>query len=439
VNARLASNLYIAGLLSIAEKPFMKRPHLSLAIVGLVIAVGAAWFLQRSPSPGSGLAGSPGAGPAAGPGGAAGPGRPGGPGGPGRPGGPAAVEVGKAMVSRLEDDAQAVGALRAKRSVVLRPEISGRVASLGFEDGARVRKGQLLLQLDDTLPQAQLRQAEAQASIARTNLQRSRELAAQNFVSQSAVDQNAAALDVAQAQVALAQAQLSRTRVVAPFDAVVGIRSANVGDYLKDGADVVTLDDIGSVFLDVRLPERYVPQIRPGKSIEAQVDALPGRRFVGVVTALDSQVDANGRSLLVRAEVRNSDGALRPGMFARARIVLGVREAAVLVPEEAVVPADGKQFVFKLSPGADGPVAQRLEAKIGLRVPGRVEILEGVAGGDTVVTAGHARLVRAERTPVRIVDIDRPQGPPRAASAPRGAGSGARAASAGAAASRAAP
>jgi membrane fusion protein (multidrug efflux system) len=404
----------------------MKKLTVALAVVGLAGAGTLAWYLQREPASAGATAASPsgqpgggdpskaGKGPGApggpgGPGGAAG-GAPGGPGGARGPGGPAPVEVAKAVATRLEEDTVAVGSLRARRSVMLRPEVSGRVAALNFADGARVARGQVLLQLDDNLQQAQLQQAQAQAGIARTNLQRSRELAAQNFVSQSAVDQNAAALDVAMSQVALAQAQLQRMRVIAPFDAVAGIRTVNVGDYLRDGADVVTLDDVSLLYLDFRLSEKYVPQVRKGSRIEALVDALPNRRFAGVVTALDSQVDSSGRALLVRAELKNIDGSLRPGMFARARVVFSVRERAVLVPEEAVTPIAGKQFVFKVVQGANGLVSQRLEAKIGARVPGKVELLEGVADGDTVVTAGQTRLARGESVPVRVVDIDRPAG-----------------------------
>jgi membrane fusion protein, multidrug efflux system len=238
-------------------------------------------------------------------------------------------------------------------------------------------------------------------------------------VSQSAVDQNAAALDVAQAQVALVQAQITRTRITAPFDAVAGIRSAQVGDYLKDGADIVTLDDVGSVFLDFRLAERYVPQIKPGKVIEAQVDALPGRRFTGVVTALDSQVDANGRALLVRAELRNADGALRPGMFARARVIFGVIDAAVLVPEEALVAAGGSVYLYKVVDGPKGPVSQKLTAKTGVRMDGKVQVLDGIAAGDRVVTAGHARLARGDNIPLRVIELGKP-------SAPAGRASGAK-------------
>ena len=328
--------------------------------------------------------------------------------------------MGKVTLATLVDDVQAVGSLNAAQGVMLRPEVSGRVAQFGFVEGQRVRRGQLLVQLDDTLQQAQLKQSEAQSSIARTNLQRSRELLAQGFVSQSAVDQNAAALEVAEAQVALARAQLARMKIVAPFDATTGIRKASVGDYLKDGADIVSLEDLSSLTVDFSLPERYVARVRTGQPVEVSLDAVPGRSFKGRIDALDSSVDANGRALLVRARVENPGGQLRPGMFARPRVVFSTRENALVVPEEALVPLGGKQYVFKLGTGTAGPVAQRVEVQLGLRLPGKVELLSGVAAGDVVVTAGQARL-RGEAPAVRVIDLARPAGPARPAS---GAASG---------------
>ena len=384
----------------------MKKIHTLVAVVGLVLAAGAAWWWQqpRAGSSAAPQAAVPAAGgaPAAAPGGPAGRG----PGGPGGPGGPAAVEVAKAQLKTLSDDAQAVGSLRSVQGVVVRPEVSGRIARLGFAEGARVKRGQLLVQLDDTLQQAQLKQAEAQASIARTNLQRSRELLAQNFVSASAVDQNAAALQVAEAQVALAQAQLQRMRVLAPFDGVTGLKQVDVGDYVRDGADIVGLEDLSAMTVQFALPERYVGRVRPGQPVELAVDALAGRGFQGRITALDAVVDANGRALQVLAQVSNPGGVLRPGMFARPRVVFAVREGAVVVPEEALVPVGAKQFLFKVVEGPEGkPIAQRLEARIGLRLPGQVEITEGLKAGDTVVTAGHGRLVRGDNLPVRVIDL----------------------------------
>jgi membrane fusion protein (multidrug efflux system) len=391
----------------------LKKIHSIVAVVGIALAAGAAWWWQhREAAPAdaatAGSAPRPGGAPGAG----AGPGGPPGGGGrPGGPGGPVAVEVAQAQAATISDDVQAVGSIKARQGVVLRPEVSGRIAQLGFRDGQMVRRGQLILQLDDTLQRAQLQQAEAQASIARTNLQRSRELLAQNFVSQSAVDQNAAALQVAEAQVALAQAQLARMRIVAPFDGMAGIRSVDVGEYVKDGADIVNLEDLSALIADFRLPERYLGRIRTGQPVEVAVDAVPGRTFKARVEALDSQVDANGRALLVRARLEESGAMLKPGMFARSRVVFSVRENAVTVPEEALVPMGGRQFLFKVVDGPEGrKVSQRLEASIGVRQPGRVEILKGLAPGDAVVTAGHTRLLRGEALPVRVVDLSRPAG-----------------------------
>ena len=398
----------------------MKKLQASLAVLGLVLALAGAWWLQNRPQPGGALAGAAPpsrASDAAGARGASGPAGQAGPGG----GGPVLVEAGKVSRMRLESDTTAVGSLRSNQGVMMRPEVSGRIVKLGFADGQRVQRGQLLVQLDDTLQQAQLRQAEAQASIARTNLQRSRELLAQNFVSQSAVDQNAAALEVAAAQVALAQAQLVRMRVLAPFDGVAGLRSVNIGDYVKDGAELVNIEDNSSVWVDFRLPERYLGQIKAGQAVDLVIDAVPGPTYQARVVALDSQLDANGRSVLVRARLANADGKLRSGMFARARVVFSVRQAALVVPEEALAPQGDQQFIIKLvagGPGSQGLVTQRVPAVIGQRANGKVELLAGVAEGDAVVLAGQARLMRADGLAVRVVDINRPAGAPgRAASA----------------------
>jgi membrane fusion protein, multidrug efflux system len=317
---------------------------------------------------------------------------------------------------RLVDETEAVGTLRSRQGVTLRPEVSGRIAAIGFQDGQRVRRGQLLVQLDDTLQKAQVQQAEAQAAIARTTLARNRELLAQSFVSQSAVDQAAAALEVAQAQVALAQAQLARMRVLAPFDGVAGIRLVNLGDYVKDGADLVQVEDSAQVLVDYRLPERYLARVRPGLPVAVSIDALPGQTFEARIEALDSQLDTDGRTLLVRARLDNRDGRLKSGMFARARTEFAVRDNALVVPEEALVPQGGKQYLIRIVDGPNGgKQSQRIEARLGIRLPGKAEVLEGLKAGDLVVTAGHGRLLRGDGLPVRVVDIGAPAARPASA------------------------
>lgn len=391
----------------------MKKLHATVAVLGIAAAsLAAYWYQHKGPTAASGpTASAAGAPKAAGaPGGA--------------PQGPVAVEVGKVESATLVDEAQAVGTLRSRQGVVVRPEVAGRIAALGFQDGQRVRKGQVLVQLDDAIVAAQVRQAQAQVSIARANYDRNRELLAENFVSQAAVDQTAANLQVAEAQLALARAQLERMKIVAPFDGTAGIRQVNVGDYVAAGTDLVNLEDLSRVYVDFRLPERYLPQLRVGQAAQVTLDALPQKRFNARIDAMDPQVDATGRSVLVRASLDNTEGVLRPGMFARVDTVLSTRPEALVVPEEAVMPDAGKQFVIKVVPGPEVEgratrVAQRSEVQTGARRQGRVEILQGVQAGDTVVTAGHQRVQR-DGALLRIVEVGA-----AAASAPASAATGA--------------
>ncbi|MEP6908525.1 MAG: efflux RND transporter periplasmic adaptor subunit [Pseudoxanthomonas sp.] len=319
---------------------------------------------------------------------------------------PVAVEAAKVEVVRLVDDAQAVGSLRSRRSVVLRPEVSGRITQLNFTDGQRVRKGQVLVQFDDQLPLAQVQQSQAELSIAQANQKRNQELVAQNFVSQRSLDESAANLQVAQAKLSLAKATAARLKIVAPFDGIAGIRLVNAGDYLKDGSDIVNIEDIDALFVDFRLPERFQSKVRRGQTALLDIDALPGRRFSAQIQAIDPLIDANGRSVGIRGCIDNRQLQLRPGMFARANTVFSVRDDARVIPEEAIVPQGNRQFVIKLldGPSAQTRTTQRVEVKVGIRGLGKVEILEGLEAGDTVVAAGQQRVQR-DGSVVSVVQV----------------------------------
>ncbi len=390
-----------------------KKPYLAMALVGVALASGAAWWLQNKPAgpkaEGSPVAGAPAApaqpGPAAG-------GAPGGPSGgtPGAPQRPPAVEVAKVEKAMLVDETQSVGSLRSFQGVILRPEVGGRVSQVLFKDGQKVKKGQVLVQFDDQLPAAQLAQSKAELSIAQANHTRNQELVSQNFISKRSLDESDAALQVAQAKLALAQATLQRLKVLAPFDGTAGLRQINVGDYLKDGADMVNVEDIEAVLLDFRLPERFQAKIKPGQKAQVTMDALPGRKFTAVVQAIDPLIDANGRSVGVRGCIDNRQMQLRPGMFARVNAVFGERDDALVIPEEAIVPQGGRATVLRVVPGPnkDELISERVTVKIGIRQPGRVEILEGLSMGDSVVVAGQQRLQK-EGTVVRVIDTSKAQ------------------------------
>ena len=341
--------------------------------------------------------------------------------GAGGGGGKPTVEVAQVEQMKLVDESQTVGSLRSRQGVVLRPEVSGRITQLNFRDGDRVKKGQLLVQFDDQLPTAQVQQAQAELNIAMANNTRNADLVSQNFISRRTLEESAAAQQVAEAKLALARATAARLKIIAPFDGLAGIRLVNVGDYLKDGADIVNVEDIDAIFVDYRMPERFQTKIRRGQTSVIELDALPGRKFTATVLAIDPLIDANGRSVGVRACIDNRRLQLRPGMFARVNAVFGQRDNARVIPEEAIVPQGGKQFVIKLVNGTEpnSRVTQRVEVKIGLRSPGKVEVLEGLDAGDTVVTAGQQRVQR-DGTAVRVMDMAAPA--PRAgASAPAAA------------------
>lgn len=409
-----------------------KKPYLAIALVGVAAASGAAWWLQNKPiqptetvatpagSAGAGV-GAAGAAPAGAPGGSGVAGSPGAP-GAGGPARPTAVEVAKVEKAMLVDETQSVGSLKSNQGVVLRPEVGGRVSQVLFKDGQRVKKGQLLVQFDDQLPAAQVMQATAELSIAQANHKRNQELVAQNFISKRSLDESDAALQVAQAKLSLAQATLQRLKVVAPFDGVAGLRQINVGDYLKDGADMVNIEDIEAVLLDFRLAERFQAKVKPGQKAQVTLDALPGRKFTAVIQAVDPLIDANGRSVGVRGCIDNRQMQLRPGMFARVNAVFGERADALIIPEEAIVPQGGRSTVVKVVPGPnkDELVSERVTVKIGLRQPGKVEILEGLSLDDSVVIAGQQRLQK-DGTLVRIIDTSKGQAPANAPGGPNAA------------------
>ena len=316
------------------------------------------------------------------------------------------VEVAKVEIVRLTDDTQAVGSLRSRRGVVLRPEVSGRITQLNFTDGQRVRQGQVLVQFDDQLQLAQIQQSQAELSIALANQKRNQELVSQNFISQRSLDESSANLQVAQAKLSLAIATAARLKILAPFDGIVGIRLVNVGDYLKDGADIVNIEDLDAIYVDFRLPERFQSKVKRGQMAVLDIDALPERSYSAKLQAIDPLIDANGRSIGIRGCLDNRDLQLRPGMFARVNTIFGVRDNARVIPEEAIVPQGGKQYVIKLVDAADGKTltTQRVEVKIGLRSPGMVEIMAGLEAGDTVVTSGQQRVER-DGSPVIVVEV----------------------------------
>lgn len=355
----------------------------ALAVAGLVGLGFVAYSLQRAPAGPQAIT--------------AGNGAPASPAAPaGSAAGAVAVEVTRVSAASFADETTAVGTLKSNESVVLRPETSGRIAAIYFKDGQVVRRGALLLSLDAGIQEAELQQARANLALAQANQQRNEDLFQKKFISQQSLDNTKAALKVQEASVALAEARLAKTRIRAPFDGVVGIRNVSVGDYVKEGEALVNVEDIATLKVDFRLPEAYLGRLERGQILEVSSDALPGVPFQATLEAVDPLVDVNGRSISCRALLPNREGRLRPGMFVRSRLVFGERKDALMLPEQAVV-TGARPRVFRVEEGK----ARAVTVQLGVRRDGRVEILEGLALGDTVITAGQMKV--RDGMPVRPV------------------------------------
>jgi len=292
--------------------------------------------------------------------------------------------------------------MRSDESITVRPEVAGRISAIRFQEGQRVAKGATLILLDPAINQAEVQQGRANLKLAQSKYDRAVDLAKSNFISGQAKDEAENNLRVAEAGVQLAEAKLAKTEIKAPFSGIIGLRVVSVGDYVKEGADVVNLESIDPLKVDFRVPEIYLKQVKVGQSLQVQLDALPGKTFEGSVYAVNPLVDAAGRSIVIRAIVRNPDTSLRPGMFARVRLITRDEKEALVVPEQAIVPQGDEQFVFRVVDGK----ANRVKIDVGQRRDGVVQVLKGLAPTDVVVTAGQLKI--REGTPITVATANRP-------------------------------
>lgn len=298
------------------------------------------------------------------------------------------VEATRVAVRPARRSTTAVGTFRSFESVIIRPEVSGRVTELSFKEGEKVKAGTVLVQLDDTLERATLSQAKSQLDLAKSNFERAQTLLSRNAGTVKALDEARAQLQTSRAALDLAQARLDKMTLKAPFDGTLGLRKISVGAYLAPGAEIVNLEQTDPLKIDFRVPEIFLPAIKVGARIAVRADAFPGRSFEGEIYAIDPLVDEAGRSIVMRARIANPDDVLRPGLFARIDVALDVRPDAIFVPEQSIVPVGDDAYVFKV---VDGKAALA-KVGLGMRRTGQVEVLSGLQDGDTVVTAGLLRI-----------------------------------------------
>ena len=313
---------------------------------------------------------------------------------------PPLVEVVQPERMLVRDELVTFGSLRSDESLMIRPEVDGRVAQLHFREGQAVSAGDLLVSLDDAITRAELAQAEANLSLAQKNYERAQRLFSRGASNAQARDEAQAQQQAASASLALARARLDKTRLHAPHDGVLGLRHVSPGDYLEAGQDIVNLEVLDPLKVEFRVPQKSAGRIRPGQRIEIGVDAWPEERFAGEVYAINPRVDEAGRSQALRAHVGNADRRLQPGQFVRVAVILAERPDALVVPEEALVPRGDKTQLALVEEGK----AVFREVRSGRRKDGWVEIVEGLGGAQQVISAGWQKVSQGSEVRVRRVE-----------------------------------
>lgn len=309
--------------------------------------------------------------------------------------GPAAVETAPAVTLRLSDDVAALGTLLSDESVAIAPETSGRVAQVLFADGAAVDKGTPLFRFDTDLAQSDLVEAKARLQLAEASYARNQKLRESGNVAQSAYDEALSARDVARAAVDAAQVRIDKLTIAAPFSGRLGFRTVSEGAYVTAGTPLVQLDKTDRLQVSFSVPELQEKAVEAAGAIAFTADALPGEAFAATISALDPVIDVNGRALKVRAQFDNTAGLLRPGLLVRVT-VKGPGRDAVMVPESAILLRAQGAILYTV---ADNRVTE-VKVKLGKRANGKVEVLEGLMAGDTVVTAGNAQLSNGAKVEV---------------------------------------
>ncbi|MDQ2641141.1 MAG: efflux RND transporter periplasmic adaptor subunit [Pseudomonadota bacterium] len=323
----------------------------------------------------------------------------------------AAIRVVTAPVRErsLDVGLEAIGTAGANEAVDITAKTSNIITAIHFTDGQRVQQGQVLVELDRGTAEADLAAATAAFEESRSQFGRSRELLATQALSKAQHEQLEATMKSNEARVAAARSRLSDTYIRAPFTGHVGLRRVSLGALISPGTLITTLDDTSTIKVDFSVPESQVGALKAGQTVGARTNAYPGRQFNGRVLSVDSRVDPATRSVIVRAAVPNADLALKPGMFLTVALSQD-RRPALVIPEEALVPEQARQFVYLVR----GDAVEKREVTLGRREPGFVEITDGVRAGDRVVIEGTMKL----RDGSLVRDADAPGAAEGAAEAP---------------------
>lgn len=296
-----------------------------------------------------------------------------------------------------------VGKLEARQSVIISPEVTGKVSIIAVEANQQVKKGQFLLQLNDDKAKAALAEAQAYLKDEKRKLTEFERLIKRSAITQSEIDAQKTSVDIAQARLNAAEANLRDLHIRAPFDGTVGFIDFSRGKLVNAGSDLFSLDNLSQMRLDLPVPEHYLPEISTGMPVSGTTSAWPGKQFEGKLTAIDSRINSETLNLRVRIQFANPDGLLKPGMLISANLVFPPVKAPV-IPVQALEYSGTKRYVYVIG---DDDVAQRREVFLGARIENDVVIEKGLKIGEKIVVQGVVNM----RNGVGIREVD-PQGYP---------------------------
>lgn len=335
---------------------------------------------------------------------------------------PVTVSAAYAKSASWNEHLTSIGTLGARYGVEVSAEVEGVVNAIRFTSGEEVEKGELLLELDDTVEQADLRSFEAQLKLARLNYDRDKKLIEKKLTSQDQYDRSQSQLEESIARVEQTRATIAKKKIRAPFSGRIGILRVDPGQYLSPGTPIASLQSLKTLHLDFSVPAQFLPRLFVGQTVNFQVDAYPGQMFSAELAALDSRVNSATRNLSVRAHVDNADRLLVPGMFSSVRLVLEPPQQVVVLPATAVSYSLYGEEVFVVDEVAGNDAAgkengktltvTRTSVKTGMQQGDQVAILEGVEAGQLVVTDGQLKLQNgAEIALANAADLDKAGNP----------------------------
>ena len=323
----------------------------------------------------------------------------------GGPKGPTSVIVAPVTIGDFADQIEALGTTKANESVVITADRSEKITAIHFEDGQEVKRGDLLVTLDKTQEEAELRASQALTAETQTSYNRAKSLSGNSALPKATLQERLAELKQAQSETEALKAGLESYEITAPFDGILGLREMSVGTLVQPGDMITTIDDLSQIKVDFDVPSVFLSALKPGLPISGTAEAFGDREFKGTIKTINTQIDPITRTVQVRALMPNSDGALKPGLLMSINLHKNPRQA-LLIPEEALVKRSDQNFVYVVSQADGKMLAKQTDVTLGARKPGTIEILSGLNEGDKIVVHGTLKLNDGAQVSIRASEIE---------------------------------